>query len=236
MSPDSKKNRLLAALPQEEYERLLPHLEPLVLELKQVLFEPNQPIEFVYFLLNGVISLFVPPEDDTFIEVGTIGNEGMVGLPVFLGADQIPGRAICQIPGNAMRMRAVVFQREVTSGMVLYGLLHRYTQAMFNQTAQTAACNRLHSIEERFCRWILMTHDRVESDVFVLTQEFLSQMLGVRRASVSKVASVAQGAGLIQYKRGNVTILDREGIEETACDCYRIIKAEYDRLVGGLGQ
>lgn len=232
-TPDAKQNLLLAALPKEEYEHFLPHLELVGLELKHVVYEPNQPIQSVYFPLNSVFSLLTLLNNGHRIEVGTVGNEGMVGIPVLLGVKQIPGQAICQIVGNAMQMSVETFKREVVPNTVLYQLLHRYTQALFNQISQTAACNRMHSIQERFCRWILMTHDRVDSDQFLLSQEFLAQMLGVRRGSVSKVASSMQNAGLIQYSRGKMTIVDREGLEATACNCYQMIKTEFERLVGG---
>lgn len=232
-SSANPKNRLLAALPPEEYERLLPHLQLVTLEYKQVLYQPNEPIKYVYFPKDGVISLLTIMENGEAVEVGTVGNEGFVGLPLFLGATSIPGQAFSQIPGEALRMGAKVFKGEVTPGSPLHNLLQRYTQALFNQIAQTAACNRLHSIEERFCRWLLMTEDRVRSNQFPLTHEFLGQMLGVRRASVSVVAATIQRAGLICYSRGKMTILDREGLEDITCECYGIVKAEFDRLLGG---
>lgn len=169
---DPAKNRLLAALPLEEYERLLPKLESVSLPLKQVLYEPDRPIEYVYFVNHGVISLVTIMEDSTIVEIATVGNEGMVGLAVFLGGDTIPYRAFVQIRGDAMRMKADVFKYLVNQGSPLHSLLQRYTQALFNQVAQSAACNRVHSIEERCSRWLLMTRDRVNSDDFPLTQEF----------------------------------------------------------------
>ena len=165
------------------------------------------------------------------VEVATIGNEGMVGLPILLGANTIPGQALVQVPGEALRMKADVFQREVTPKSPLYKLLQRYTQALFNSIAQLAACNRLHSIEERFCRWVLTTQDRVAKDEFPLTQEFLAQMLGVRRAGVSVVAAIIQKAGFITYKRGKMVILDREGLEDATCECYQMIKDEFESLL-----
>ena len=234
---NSIQNRLLAALPKSEYSRLLPHLETVSLEFKQVFYEPNQPIEYVYFPNNGVVSLVNIMEDGATVEVATVGNEGMIGLPVFLGANTIPSKAFSQVPGDAMRIRADVFKDLVNQGSPLHNLLQLYTQALFNLVAQSAACNRLHSIEERFCRWMLMTTDRVGKDQFPLTQEFLAQMLGVRRASVSVVAAIIQKAGLIQYSRGKMTILDREGLESSSCECYRLVKQEFDRLLSGnLGQ
>lgn len=227
------KNQLLAVLPQEEYERLNAYMETVCLKLKQNLYLPNEPIEYIYFVNSGVASLLNLMEDGTAVEVATIGNEGMVGLPVFLGADRIPGQAMVQIPGDALRMKADVFKDKVTPGSPLHDLLQRYTQTLFNQIAQSAACNRLHSVEERMCRWLLMTQDRVGQNAFVLTQEFLSQMLGVRRPTVSIAASILQKAGLIRYSRGNITILDREGLENASCECYKIIQADFERLFKG---
>lgn len=229
----SVKNRLLASLPREEYERLQPYLEPVFLDLKRELYQPNVLIEFVYFPLEGVCSLLSLSSEGDLIEVGTVGNEGMVGLPVFLGVRQIPGISMCQVPGTALRMRAEDLQTQVSRDSSLYELLHRYTQALFNFISQTAVCNRVHSIEQRCCRWLLLTRDRVGSDEFPLTQEFLSQMLGVRRAGVSEVASRLQNAGFISYRYGKITILERAGLEATSCECYELIKAEFDRLIGG---
>ena len=224
------KNRLLAALPKEEYERLLPKPEPISLNFKEVLYQPNEPIQYVYFVNHGVVSLLTIMEDGTVVEIATVGNEGMAGLPVFLGGDTIPYNAMVQIPGDAVRMKTDVFKDLVNQGSSLHGLLQRYTQALLNQISQSAACNRVHSIEERCCRWLLMTRDRVDSDNFPLTQEFLSQMLGVRRPSVSVVASILQKAGLIGYQRGRMTILDRHGLEAASCECYQLVKQEFDRL------
>jgi CRP-like cAMP-binding protein len=231
--PNPVKNRLLANLPTEEYERLQPYLEPVSPKFKQELYQPNQPIDFIYFPLAGVYSLLSMTAEGELIEVGTVGNEGMVGLPVFLGAVRIPGIAMCQIPGNALRMRTEDFQAQVAPGMALYNSLHRYTQALFNLISQSALCNRVHSIEQRCCRWVLLTHDRVGEDEFPLTHEFLSQMLGVRRAGVSEVAAKLQNAGFISYRYGKITIQDRAGLEATSCECYGMIKAEFDRLIGG---
>ena len=227
------RNRLLAALPAEEYKRLQPNLENVSLSFKQIVYDVNVPIEYVYFVNTGVVSLVTIMEDGAVVEVATVGNEGMAGLPVFLGADKIPGQAFSQVPGDAMRMRTDAFNSQVTPDTPLYKLLQRYTQAIFNLIAQSAACNRLHSIEERLCRWLLMTHDRVGADEFPLTQEFMGQMLGVRRASVSTAAAILQKAGYVKYSRGKMTICDLAGMEDSACECYGIIKAEFDRLLGG---
>jgi CRP-like cAMP-binding protein len=229
--PIFTKNRLLDSLPREEYERLQPYLKPLFLEVKQELYEPNKPIEFVYFPLDGVYSLLSLTSKGDLVEVATVGNEGMVGLPVFLGAKHIPGLAIAQVPGDVLQMRTEDFKAQVTHDTTLYDVLHRYTQALFNLISQTALCNRVHSIEQRCCRWLLLTRDRVEADEFSLTHEFLSQMLGVRRAGVSEVAARLQNAGFISYRYGKITILDRSGLEATSCECYELIKMDFDRLI-----
>lgn len=231
--PTSVENRLLARLPREEYERLQPYLEPVFIDLKRELYQPNVPMEFVYFPLDGVFSLLSLSSEGDLIEVATVGNEGMVGLAVFLGVREIPGISMCQVPGNALRMRAEDLQNQVTHGTSLYDVLHRYTQALFNFISQSALCNRLHSIEQRCCRWLLLTRDRVDSDEFPLTHEFLSQMLGVRRAGVTEVASRLQNAGFISYRYRKIAVLDRAGLEATSCECYGLIKAEFERLIGG---
>ncbi|WP_338421945.1 Crp/Fnr family transcriptional regulator [Nostoc flagelliforme] len=225
------KNQLLAALPSKEYSRLVAYMEVVPLEFKQDLYLRNQPIEYVYFLNYGIASMLTVLTDGSAIEVATVGNEGMVGLPVFLGADRIPGECFIQVPGYGLRMRVDAFKTHVTASSRLHDLLQRYTQGLFNQIAQSAACNRLHSMEERLCRWLLMTADRVETGTFPITQEFLSKMLGVNRSSVSLSASVLQRAGLIKYVRGQMTILDRLGLEATTCECYQVVKAEFERLL-----
>ncbi len=235
VSPSSQNpvgNKLLAALPKEEYQRLLPNLESVSLPLKQVLYELNQPIEYAYFLNSGTASLLNIMEDGQTIEAATVGKEGMIGVPLLLGTTQIPLMVIVQVPGDGLRMKADVFKAQVYAGSPLHTLLLLYTQTLMNQISQTAACNRLHSIEARCCRWLLMTRDRVESDSFPLTQEFLSYMLGVRRASVSEVAATLQKSGLIDYHRGQITIRDRQGLEATACQCYHSTKQEFQRLLG----
>ena len=229
------ENRLLAALPTKEYERLKPLLKPVSLGLKESVYKADEPINFVYFPLVGVISLVITMQDKGTIEVGTIGNEGFVGTPVFLGADKSPTTAFCQVPGDALRMAADDFRREVGKAGPFQDMIRRYTQAVMNQISQTVACNHLHSVQERMCRWLLMTHDRAGGDEFPLTQEFLAQMLGVRRPSVTVVAGILQQAGLIQYHRGRITILKREELEEGACECYAVVQREFDRLLGSEG-
>jgi CRP-like cAMP-binding protein len=225
-------NRLLAALPPDEYARLAPSLETVALTLKQQLYASEQPITHLYFPVEGVVSLVQGDLDGQVVEVATVGNEGMVGLPVFLGQESTPGEAFVQIVGAAQRLSAAVFRREVGPGTPLHALLHRYTQALMVQMAQNAACNRLHPIDVRCARWLAMTRDRVPTDTFALTQEFLALMLGTRRAAVSEAAGALQEAGLIRYARGVITILDREGLEAAACACYGIIRTQYERALG----
>jgi CRP-like cAMP-binding protein len=225
-------NRLLAALPADDYARLLPHLETISLPFKQILHAPDAPIAHVYFVTEGVVSLVHFSAEGTAVEVATIGNEGMVGLPVFLGAESTPGQALAQVPGAALRMPAAVFRRAVPPGSPLHALLQRYTHALMVQMAQSVACNRLHPIAARAARWLLQTRDRVRTDAFPLTQEFLAEMLGTRRAAVSQAAGQLQRAGLITYTRGVITIRDRTRLEEAACACYGIIRTAYDRVVG----
>ena len=225
------KNRLLAALTVEEEERLLPHMERVALPLKQLIFSPDQPIEYIYFPINGIISVIAIMENGQAIEVGTVGNEGMVGIPVLLSSDRMPFEAFAQIPGEAMRIKADVFKAQVLCCKDFHTKLQRYAMASMNQLAQLVACNCLHTVEERFSRWMLMTQDRVGSDKFLMTHEFLSEMLGVRRASVSVIAGGFKKAGLIDYSRGEISILDRPGLEAASCECYQIIKDEFDRLL-----
>jgi CRP-like cAMP-binding protein len=229
--PNLIKNQLLSALPPEEYERFLPQLEPVDLTFKQIIYTPNQPIEYVYFPNRGIVSLVNLTENGGTVEAATVGNEGMVGIPILLGTDRMIGQAMVQVAGDALRMRADAFRHQVTPGSPLYNLLLRYTQALIDLISQSVACNCLHSVEKRCCRWLLLCQDRVQSNEFHLTQEFLSQMLGVRRASVSVVAAILQKAGLIRYSRGKITICDRPGLEAASCECYQIVKNEFDRLL-----
>lgn len=228
----ARRNRLLATLPAEAYEQLQPALEQVTLSFKQTLQEPNVPLSHVYFPLSGVVSMLVVLEDETSIEVATVGNEGMVGLPLFLGSDTMPTKAMVQIPGEAVRMSSQTFKQALAHLEPLRDILQRYTQALFMLVAQSAACNQVHDISQRCARWLLMTQDRVGANEFPLTQEFLSQMLGVRRAGVSEVASELQQAGLIRYHRGMITIVDQEGLQAHSCQCYRIIKEEFERSLG----
>ena len=224
-------NRLLGALPAQEFERLRPHLETVTLKGKDLLYERDEPIEYVHFPIDCVTSVMATMKDGRRVEVSTIGNEGMDGLPVFLGAQTAPLTSFCQVPGDAARMTTDAFRSEVGPGDQLHELLRRFTEATLVFAGQSSACNRLHTVEQRCSRWILHTHDRVGKDEFYLTQEFLAQMLGVRRASVSEVASSFQEEGLISYRRGNLRILDRSGLEAVTCECHSVITKEFERLL-----
>lgn len=230
-TPGPRGNDLLAALPRDELERLRPLLEPVELGFKQVLYEAGAPIEEVYFPDTGVLSQVAVLDGELVIEINTIGREGMAGIPAFLGSATSASGVFCQIPGRGWRLPVAELRRYLSNDGPLHRLLNRYTQATLVTLARGVACNRLHTTEERMSRWLLMTRDRVDDDTFPLTQEFLSQMLGVRRATVSLSASLLQQAGLIAYTRGQLTILDRPGLEAAACDCYQAIRDEHTRLV-----
>lgn len=226
------KNRLLAALPAEEYERLVPHLELVSLQLNQILYEFGEPIEYVYFPHQGIVSLLSVLEDGSTVEAGMVGNDGMVGLPVILGGNKTSNQALVQVASNGMRMKAELLNSEFKRGGALQSLLLRYTQALLTQVSQGVACNRLHTLEERLARWLLTVQDRVESDEFPLTQEFIAQMLGTRRSGVTVAAGILSKAGTIRYSRGKITIVNQGDLEAIACECYGIIKAEFNRLLG----
>jgi CRP-like cAMP-binding protein len=224
-------NRLLSALPRGFASELARELEQVELSTRQTLYESRVPIEHVFFPLDAVVSIVADMTDGTLVEVATVGSEGMVGVPVLLRGNDADYRAFSQIPGRALRLPAGRLVDLVSSSEELAVRLYRYTQAFITQIARSAACNRTHSIDERAARWLLLTHDRVGRDEFQLTQEFLAQMLGVRRASVNTAASMLQRAGYITYSRGRIRVLDREGLEGAACECYRVIRDEYERLI-----
>lgn len=224
-------NRLLGLLAPSDSERLRPHLQPVPLEYRQSLYRAHEPIGFVYFIETGVGSLVNTMANGQAAEVGTIGNEGMVGLPLVLGHDMAPTSVYVQVPGAGLRMEATLFKKELARSVSMRTVMLHYAHAVFNQVAQSAACNHFHSIQQRACRWLLMTHDRMQSDEFLLTQEFLAMMLGVQRTGVTAAAGALQRAGLIRYKHGNVTIIDRRDLERLSCECYGISKNEFDRLL-----
>lgn len=221
-------NRLLAALPKSEYQRLFPKLKSVNLVLGEELYESGDVIKYVYFPNNSIISLISEVSETSWLEVGMVGNEGMAGLAVFMGVDSSSTRALVQGSGTAMRMTSAAVRREANRLGGLHRLLHRYSHSLLTQVAQTSVCNRFHLVDARLARWLLMTNDRLGVEEFPLTQEFLAHMLGVRREGVSKAAGALQGAKLIQYSRGVITILNRRGLKAKSCECYAIIKAETD--------
>jgi CRP-like cAMP-binding protein len=231
-APVQHPNRILAALPADEFERLRLHFTTVTLEIKDPFWEPNQPIEWVYFPIDLVASVLAVTEEEMAVEVGTIGNEGLVGLPVFLGAPSSPSRSVTQVGGRAERMAAATFRTEAAHGGALRDLLQRYTLAFMTQVSQSTACNRAHRAEQRLARWILVLRDRVQRTEFPMTQEFLAQMLGVRRATVSEIAGQLQDEALISYRRGMIIVTDQAELERRACECYRIVRREFERLLG----
>jgi CRP-like cAMP-binding protein len=220
-------------LPRPELDRLVPQLEHVPLERRMVAYDPLRPITHVYFVETGVISIVSIMRDRTAIETATIGCEGVIGLPVYLGVDAVPEQAFVQVPGEAYRLPASLFRTLAPQLPTLGQYLDRYAVCLFTLAAQCSGCNRVHTMEQRCARWLLMVHDRMPGDEFVLTQDFLSQMLGVRRATVSEAASELQSAGLISYTRGRVLIVNRAGLEKVACDCYGIIRSTFARVMEG---
>lgn len=234
MSEDSHppENRLLADLPAEEYQRLLPHLKPVSLSIHQTINAAREPVTQICFPIRAAVSLVSTMEDGSTIEVGLVGQEGMVGIPVILGSNTYPYEAFVQVQGSAMLMSADVLKAEFNLGGQLQTILLRYVQALLVQTSQTAACNRFHTIEERFARWLLLVRDCVQSNEFQLTQEIISQMLGTRRSGVTVAAGTLQQAGMLRYTRGKITIINQEALAAASCECYRVIKDEFTRLLG----
>jgi CRP-like cAMP-binding protein len=227
----STDNRLLAALPPAGYERIAPFLEPVELRSGEVLYQSGQPIDYLYFPTGAMVSLVSQMAGGHEIEVGVTGFEGLVGLPYLMGAEVSPLMNMAQMPGGAMRARASALRDEFGRCGPLQRSLLRYAQSVMVMASQAAACNALHTLSERLAKWLLMSHDRARGDELPLTHEFLSMMLGVRRAVVTEAAVVLQTEGLIKYRRGHITVTDREGLEGFACECYPVVKAEFDRIV-----
>jgi CRP-like cAMP-binding protein len=226
----SVANRLLRTLPAQDFARLAPALQPVDLPLGQVLFHAEAEVEAAYFVETGTISMLARLEEGGLMEVGLVGFEGMVGLPLVFGTGVSPLEALAQIPGRSLRVAAPVFRRALEESPAMMPLLLRYAQSFYAQVSQAAACNGIHNLEQRLARWLLMAHDRVEGDELPLTQEFIAQMLGVRRPGVTIVAGILQSAGLIRHRRGHVTILDRPGLESASCECYAVIRRLSERL------
>ena len=227
---ESEQNRLLHALPPDDYAWLLPHLSPVRLPLKEVLIEPDVPIPYVWFVRDGVCSIIASKHEGGEVEVGTVGFEGLIGLPILFEDDTLPNRVIVQVEGDAWRISAADFEHAINTRPAIRKTCLRFAAYFTSQLSQSVACNRVHTLEERCARWLLMTHDRVHQTEFELTQEFLSLMLGVRRAGVSVAMGALQSAGVIRYSRGRISVLDRARLEEASCDCYRITQATLNRL------
>lgn len=225
-------NRLLAKLPPEELDTLRPHLNRVALAHSQTLIMPGAPIRSVYFPITALASLVTIMEDGSTVESGAVGRDGMVGIPVLLEASTTPMQTLVQIPGEAIEVKAEIIKDVFDKGGAFHTLVHRYIHTLFVVASQSAACNRLHQIGQRLSRWLLMSSDGIASNNIGLTQEYLATMLGVRRAGVTEAALELQGEGLIRYGRGNIEILNREALEARACECYRVVKEEFDRLLG----
>lgn len=226
------ENGLLASLPFEEFERLVPHMEKISFALGDVVYESGGQLDYVYFPTTAIVSLLYTMVNGASAEMGLAGNEGVVGIALFMGGETMPNRAIVQSAGDVIRVKARVLQDEFARGGRFQYLLLRYTQALITQISQTAVCNRLHTVEQQLCRWLLLSHDRVKDDDLIMTQEMIADMLGVRREGVTVSAGRLQDAGAIRYVRGHIKIIDRPRLEGIVCECYRVVKDEFDRLLG----
>jgi len=229
---NAQMNHLLGALPADEFARLQPDLKAVSLELGEVIYESGEQLENIYFPTTAIISLLYIMENGSTAEIGMAGNDGLVGIALFMGGTTTPNRAVVQSAGNAFRLSSKALQFEFGAGGVFQKILLRYTQSLMTQISQTAVCNRLHSVEQQLCRWLLINHDLLQTNQLVMTHDLIANMLGVRREGVSVAASRLQKAGLIKYVRGTITMLDRDKLEAAACECYRVVKDEYDRLLG----
>ena len=229
---DVSKNHLLAELPHVEFERIRPHLIPVKLPLGKVLYESGDKLDYVYFPTTAIVSLLYIMENGTTAEIGVVGNDGILGIALFMGGDTTPNRAVIQSAGEAYKMRAKDLMNEFSLGGKFHNMLLRYTQALITQISQTAVCNRLHTVEQQLCRWLLLSHDRLDSDKLVMTHDLISNMLGVRREGVTLAARKLSDRNLIKNVRGTMTILDRAGLEQAVCECYKVVNDEYNRLLG----
>ncbi len=228
---DPRQNQLLAALPEAEWARWLAHMEPVDMPLGKVLYESGRRLTHVYFPTTSIVSLLYVMEDGSSAEIAVVGHEGLVGVSLFMGGESTTSRAVVQSAGHAFRLKAAVMMQEFNRAGPVLHLLLRYTQALITQMAQTAVCNRHHSLDQQLCRWLLLSLDRLDSNHLVMTQELIANMLGVRREGVTEAAGHLQAAGLIEYRRGRITVLDRARLEQRTCECYAVVKNEYDRLL-----
>jgi CRP-like cAMP-binding protein len=230
-SSDPRQNHLLAALPEEEWARWAPILEPVDLPLGKVLYESGNKLTHVYFPTTSIVSLLYVMEDGSSAEIAVVGFEGLVGISLFMGGETTPSRAVVQSAGQGFKLKAHLMLTEFNRAGPVLHLLLRYTQALITQMSQTAVCNRHHSLDQQLCRWLLLSLDRLHTDELIMTQELIANMLGVRREGVTEAAGHLQEAGLIRYQRGHITVLDRKGLEARTCECYAVVKNEYDRLL-----
>lgn len=228
----ARMNHLLAALPKDEFTRLEPLLEPVSLELGQVIYESGEKLDHIYFPTTAIISLLYIMENGSTAEIGMSGNDGLVGIALYMGGSTTPSRAVVQSAGNSFRLRSKDLNDEFSLGGTFQKVLLRYTQSLMTQISQTAVCNRLHSVQKQLCRWLLINHDLLQTNKLIMTHDLIANMLGVRREGVSIAAGQLQELGLISYVRGTITILDRDGLLANACECYQVVKDEYDRLLG----
>jgi CRP-like cAMP-binding protein len=231
LTADPRQNRLLAALPEDEWTRWLPHLEAVEMPLGKVLYESGSTLSHVYFPTTSIVSLLYVMEDGASAEIAVVGHEGIVGVSLFMGGQSTPSRAVVQSAGHAFRLGAGLMLQEFNRAGPVLHLLLRYTQALITQMAQTAVCNRHHSLDQQLCRWLLLSLDRRDSNELAMTQELIANLLGVRREGVTEAAGHLQDAGLLRYRRGHITVLDRSLLEARACECYAVVKKEYDRLL-----
>jgi CRP-like cAMP-binding protein len=227
-----RKNHLLSELPEDSFERILPHLQAVKLPLGKVLYESGDMLDYVYFPTTAIVSLLYVMENGSTAEIGVVGNDGILGIALFMGGNTTPNRAIIQSAGIGYKMKAKDLMDEFTRGGKFHDMLLRYTQALITQISQTAVCNRLHSVEEQLCRWLLLSHDRLESDKLVMTHDLISNMLGVRREGITMAARKLVKRNLINNVRGTMTIIDRAGLEQACCECYEVVNTEYNRLLG----
>src|SRR5665213_4356938 len=227
----ARQNHLLAALPETEWQRWMPELEPVDMPLSQVLYESEATLSHVYFPTTAIVSLLCVMQNGSSAEIAVVGNEGFIGVSLLLGGESTPSRAVVQSAGTGFRMKAQKIKQEFGRSIPILRLLLRYTQALLTQMAQTAVCNRHHTLEQQLCRWLLLSLDRVAGDEIAMTQEIIANMLGVRREGVTEAARKLQKTGLIDYSRGHIKVLNREGLEKITCECYAVVKREYDRLL-----
>ena len=230
-APNPNQNHLLAALPTAEFDRLAKHLEPVAMPLGQILYEPGSQLQHAYFPTTAIVSLHYVTESGASSETAGVGNEGVVGIALFMGGDTTPSSAVVQTGGHGYRLERSLLKQEFNRGGLMHRLLLRYTQALITQMNQTAACNRHHSLEQQLCRWLLLTLDRLPSNELVMTQELVASMLGVRREGITESAGNLQRAGFIRYRRGHISVLERSGLEGKACECYAVVKKELTRLL-----